>query len=416
MTALTAIKEWRTVKLGDCLSSITNGVQDKQKKKNGHYKITRIETIGQEYLNLDRVQYADGISEDKVEKFRLRKNDILFSHINSDIHLGKTVLVDRDYEDVLHGMNLLRIKADESVVRSDYLQLLFKDLRSKSVFIKIASRAVNQSSINQSKLKSLEFTLPPISEQRVIAHTLGIVQDAITEQEKLIDKLNELKKSMMQHLFTHGIKVEKTKNTEIGEMPDSWKMVELGDVCEISTGTTPATKNKDYYVGITPFIKTTDILNNRIVAGRTFVSDDAMKRYNLKKYPVGTLFLAMYGQGKTRGQISILGIEASTSQNAAAIVPGERILPACLWQDLLGQYERLRISGADGHISHLNLGYMKKFKIPLPDRVEQEKIAHTLASITYRIESTQSKIDLYQNLFKTLLHELMSGERRIRNI
>lgn len=189
MATQTATTKWQTIKLGDCLSVIRNGLQDKQKKEVGKYKITRIETIGQEFLDLNRVQFADDISAEKVEQFRLRKGDILFSHINSDIHLGKSVLVDNDYSDVLHGMNLLLLRTKNDIILPAFLNFLFKYLRNNRLFIEIASRSVNQSSINQAKLKNLNLTFPQLPEQEAIARVLATIQEAIAGQEALIAKL-----------------------------------------------------------------------------------------------------------------------------------------------------------------------------------------------------------------------------------
>lgn len=80
-----------------------------------------------------------------------------------------------------------------------------------------------------------------------------------------------------------------------------------------------------------------------------------MRDFNLKVYPPGTILMAMYGQGKTRGQVSMCTIPVSITQNAAAIVSNGDLVPDCLWQHLLSQYQRLRGAGIEGHISHLNL-------------------------------------------------------------
>jgi len=205
-TKITEIGEipvsWDIVELGHLVSEMRNGIQIKQKKDFGKYKITRIETIGKEVLDLNRVQYADDIEADKLTKFLLKKDDILFSHINSDIHLGKSVLIRHDYDDVVHGMNLLLIKVKKDVIISDYLQYIFQYLRSRGVFILIASRAVNQSSINQAKLKALKIQLPTFNEQKKIVNLLDSIDRRIEFSQEKLSIYQGLFKTLLNELMS----------------------------------------------------------------------------------------------------------------------------------------------------------------------------------------------------------------------
>jgi type I restriction enzyme S subunit len=264
----------------------------------------------------------------------------------------------------------------------------------------------------------LDFPLPnpPREEQDKITAVLWRVQRAIEIEGKLILTARELKQAAMHQLFTHGLRGEAQQETEIGPMPESWQMVRLGDVCSLSTGTTPSTKNPSYYNGEVPFIKTFEVVNNRITKASNFVSREAVSEYNLRIYPPGTVLMAMYGQGKTRGQVSLLEISAATTQNAAAIEPGDRISGEFLWQYLLSIYDRLRGLGSLGHLSHLNLGYMRELAVVCPPRGEQDEIVVILNAIDRKISLHSQKYESLQELFKTLLHKLMTGEIRVADL
>ena len=157
--------DWDSIKLGEenpqALLAIRNGITTKQDQANGDYKVSRIETIGGGWIDETRVRFASDVNEKDVEKYLIREGDILFSHINSDPHLGKTGFAERDYEDLLHGMNLLLIRANPEVFEPEFLNRIFQYYRQIGVFISICSRSVNQSSINQAKLKAVEVPLPP---------------------------------------------------------------------------------------------------------------------------------------------------------------------------------------------------------------------------------------------------------------
>ena len=225
--------DWDTITLGQesprALLVIRNGLTAKQVQDGGDYKVTRIETIGAGWINERRVRFISGLKEKDIKKHLIHKGDILFSHINSDPHLGKTGIAKCNYSDLLHGMNLLLIRPNPKVFEPQFLDFVFQFYREKGVFIKICSRAVNQSSINQARMKSLEIPLPPLPEQKKIAHILSTVQQAIEEQERIIQTTTELKKTLMQKLFTEGLNGEPQKETEIGLVPESWEVVELSD-------------------------------------------------------------------------------------------------------------------------------------------------------------------------------------------
>jgi len=261
--------------------------------------------------------------------------------------------------------------------------------------------------------------LPPLAEQRAIAHVLRTVQRAKEATEKVLAATKQLKQSLLHRLFTYGPvpfdqadQVE-LKETEDGPMPKAWAVRRLGDIATLSTGTTPSTAQPEYYDGPVPFIKTGQIANNVINRPDTTISQKAVEDYSLRLYPPGTVFMAMYGQGKTRGQVALLGIEATTTQNTAAIVPGVDVVPEFLWLYLMSTYELLREKGFHGQISHLNLGYVRELAIPLATIPEQRIVASAVLKVQRKFEAELARHQALTTLFNTLLHHLMTGKVRV---
>ena len=118
----------------------------------------------------------------------------------------------------------------------------------------------------------------------------------------------------------------------------------------------------------------------------------------------------MYGQGKTRGQAGILDISAATTQNTAAFIINAELDPEYLWHWLISQYKKLRGAGAQGHISHLNLGYVKSYKIPIPPLAEQAAIISVLRACDRKINASEGEVELLNELFIVMLEELMTGK------
>ncbi len=237
--------------------------------------------------------------------------------------------------------------------------------------------------ISKTNFSTLKLPLPPLEVQQEIVAELDSYQ-------KIIDGAKQVVENYIPTI----------------QIVPSWERVELGEIAEISTGTTPSTDRADYYVGSHAFIKTAEINNCIIRKAETLLSDNAVKDYNLKVLPDGTVLMAMYGQGKTRGQVALLEIPASITQNAAAIQTKENVDPKYLYYYLLGQYEYLRKAGIEGHISHLNLGFVKKLKIYVPAIDEQKKLVAQIEEEQKFIDGNKKLIEIFDQKIKDKIAEV----------
>ena len=158
---------WQWARFESLLAVLKNGFNGKPSKVVGKFKITRIETISRETVDLARVGYADDLPADVVAKHPVLKGDILFSHINSEPHLGKTAICTIDDPTLVHGVNLLLLRPIAGI-DSRYLNIALRELRAAGYFVSIAQRAVNQASINQKNLGRTPIPIPPLAEQRRI--------------------------------------------------------------------------------------------------------------------------------------------------------------------------------------------------------------------------------------------------------
>ena len=268
--------------------------------------------------------------------------------------------------------------------------------------------------ITREDLKQIIIHKPALNEQKAIAGMLMTIQKAITGQEELIDKLKELKRSMMQFLFAHGTKGEKTKITEIGEIPESWELVGLASVAKIERGKFDHRPRNapQFYGGNYPFIQTGDITkSNGHIKKYSQTLNDAGLAIS-KNFPVGTIFITI---AANIGYTAISEIEMACPDSLVGISPYlHTINVEFLNYYLTTQQSIMDAMAPRGTQKNINIEFLKPWKIILPSIKEQEKIAGLLLSIDKKIESAQNKLSVYQSLFKTLLHELMSGERKVK--
>lgn len=186
-------------KLGE-LFSIRNGVNIKQTKIPEGVPITRIETISEGFVDLEKVGYAS-IKNDSYKDYYLQNGDILMSHINSELHLGKVAYIEDLPYPVIHGMNLLCLKIQRPNIFSKYLFYYFKTSSFKIQLRKIIKHSVNQASFGISDLSNIIVHVPEIEQQKRIVEILDICVSLIQKRQESITLLDELVNSVFNRLF-----------------------------------------------------------------------------------------------------------------------------------------------------------------------------------------------------------------------
>jgi type I restriction enzyme S subunit len=402
--------DWRVVDL-DALLVLSQYGLSLRGNSAGTYPILRMNCQDDGEVTFRDLQFVE-LDPKTFESFRLLPGDILFNRTNSHELVGRTAIL-REDRPAVFASYLIRLRVDTSIADPEYVAYFLNSVDTQATLKNLASRGVSQSNISASRLRGFPVTLPSLTEQRAIAATLSKLRAAIRVEVRRLSALRELKAATRAKIFQEGLRGELLKQTEIGEIPRNWDVLRLGDVARISTGTTPATNNLNYYVGQIPFVKTGEIVNQFIDHTAQHVSDEAAATYNLRVYPPGTVMLAMYGQGKTRGQVGLLRIAAATTQNTAAIEPGPRIRSTYLWHYLLGQYTNLRSTGHLGHLSHLNLGFVSRLVVPVPPIQEQEEIETILSRLHERHTVAGSRQRALTSLFESVLQQFMAGTLRV---
>lgn len=188
--------------LADALEVIRNGVNCDQ-KAGGRCKISRIESIATGSFNLDRVGYAE-LTESQKERARLLPGDILFSHINSVPHVGKTAVFDVD-DGVYHGINLLLLRPSKGIL-SGYMSWFLKAVHATKYWESVCKKSVNQASVNQKDIGKVPFFFPSTAKQSQVVQTLDDVSIQVANaRQSYIEKLSELadlRQSLLQKAFS----------------------------------------------------------------------------------------------------------------------------------------------------------------------------------------------------------------------
>jgi type I restriction enzyme S subunit len=179
-------------------------------------------------------------------------------------------------------------------------------------------------------------------------------------------------------------------------LPEEWVWAAIDQIAHVGTGVTPLRSKCAYFNGGSVPWVTSGALNSEIVTSATeLLTELALTECRLEKYPSGSLLVAMYGEGKTRGKCSELMISATINQAIAAIVlePEAQPSKAYVKAFLLESYERMRAQASGGVQPNLNLQIIKSIALPLPPNVEQREIAQLLDGLLDQLSQQQLAVE-----------------------
>lgn len=275
----------------------------------------------------------------------------------------------------------LVIHDDKEVFIKDYLYYI---LSSPIMYAKFSQLAVGGvvNNLNSSLVRKVTIPLPPKSTQLSIVSELDKINELIRLKKEQLKDYDNLAQSIFYEMFGDPVGNEK-----------GWEVKKLGEVCSVGTGSTPNRKNKEYYEhGIYPWVKSTEVCNLPIYSVEEFITEEALQNTNCGLYPKDSILMAMYGQGKTRGQVGLLKIEACTNQAVAAIVPSKKINSIFLYRHLMLMYEHIRDMARGGNQANLNLTIVRSIQILLPPLPLQHLFAQRIEQIERQKSAVQKSI------------------------
>lgn len=373
------------------------GVRKHQYTSNG-VKLLNVTNILDGYLDLEATDRY--ISEEeaygKYKHFLVDEGDLLIACSGIKISYFDKKITFVSSEDLPLCMNTSTMRFKTNNENKLNIKYFYYFLKSNYFKKQLARQITGSAQLNfgPSHIKKMFIMIPEIEYQKNLAKILDKISKLIEIRRKQIQANDDLIESLFYEMF-------KKYNTE---------SVNLGDLFELKSGSTPSRKNNEYWnKKDIPWIKSNQVNDNFIFNAEEYISQEGYKNSSLEIYPEDTVLIAMYGQGKTRGQVGILKFKSTTNQAVAAIIPNKISNMTFIFYLLRTKYEELRGLSQGGNQKNLSLKILKNFKVFNPPIELQNKFAEYVIKIEEEKKKLNSSLKELENLFDALMQDAFSG-------
>jgi len=405
---------WEAVQLGDVMKQRKEFLRIDESTE---YKRCRVQVRGQGVVLRDTVRGES--LRTKLQQV-CRKGEFLTAEI--DAKVGGFGVVPEDFEGAIVSSHYFLFQIDGTRLHSAFLNYF---VRLPAFLHQVQARgSTNYASVRPNHVLGYVIPLPPLSEQRAIAHVLSTIQSAIEATDRVIAAAREFKRSLMQYLFTYGpVAVSEAefvplKETEIGPMPEHWDVVSLGKVTTASQYGLSLRGSAD---GAFPILRMNNLANGHVDSSSLqYVNLDgnSFRKFKVHK---GDILFNRTNSHDLVGKTALFDSERDfvfASYLIRVVTDGERLCPQYL-NDLLNwdpSQVRLKALASRGvSQSNISASKLRNLEVPLPPTSEQCHIADVLSAVVHKIETEEKRKAALKELFRTMLHLLMTGQVRVRS-
>ena len=385
--------------INECFFQIQNGANIKQGDVEGGFPITRIETTANDKFNRDRMGYAGITDISKYEAYVLEDGDLLMSHINSVQYLGRTVLyVKQPDEIIIHGMNLLRLKARRNIINPAYARYCFYGHTFRCQIGNITKKSVNQASFAVKDLKQIKIEVPSLDVQNKVVVILDRVQKIIDMRNNELASLDDLIKARFVEMFGDPV-----------SNPLGWEKKMLKTVCvKLNDGThfSPESFEEGEYKYVTAKnIKESGFDFTNI----TYVSEAVHRPIYERCNPeLGDVLYIKDGVTTGIAMVNTLNEEFSLLSSVALLKQNRKIMDGYFLAAVLNNenmYSDIRSNMGGAAITRLTIAKLNMIQIIVPPLKLQQQFADFVHQVDKSKVAVQKALEQTQTLFDSLMQK-----------
>ena len=446
---------WKWCRLGDVCRTFSDGdwIESKDQSTEG-IRLIQTGNIGKGTFR-DKDDKCRYISENTFERLNCTEifaGDILISRLPEPV--GRACIIPQLKDRMITAVDCAIVRLFEGAVEKKWF-CFYTQSHVYDGLVKTSCTGTTRLRISRKNLGEIPFPLPPTlaEQQRIVKRIESMfakLDEAKEKAQNVVDGFETRKAAILHKAFTGELTakwrkengIEKNKEldfiynfaqtlskkdmTNITDFQKQaydyvlsdgavWKKCCIGAIGVITNGSTPSRKEASFWNGNIPWVSSGEVANNTIESTNEMISEEGFNNSSVKKLPIGTVLIAMIGEGKTRGQTSVLNIEATTNQNIAAIIINHgHVESKFLWYWLQKEYKNNRTAGNGSGPQALNCQKVRELPFILPTLPEQVEIIRILDIIIEKenkakqaAEAVLEQIDL---LKKSILARAFRGE------
>lgn len=404
--------EWKEVRLGDVCNIITGFPFPGKKYSKEGIRVVRGDNVTIGNLRWDTEKDKRWNEPfDKTEYYSLQANDIVIGMDGSRVGKNKARIKEEDLP-LLLAQRVACVRHNE-LAEQDYL---YYNIFSKK-FIDYVNSIHTGSAIphiSQKQIEDYKILLPNLETQRRIATILSSLDRKIELNNKINADLEEMAQAIFKNWFVdfEPFKDGKFVDSELGMIPEGWKVGCLGDMGAVVCGKTPSKSNSNYYGGDIPFIKIPDMHGNVFVESSEDRLTELGSLSQIKKLiPPYSLMVSCIA---TVGLVSINTKPSHTNQQINTVIPHNKSALFYLYQYIKNNEELLKNMGRGGTTTlNVNTRSFSNIRLLIPSEIALEQFHRVVEGLFKKIELNLHESRTLSTLRDTLLPRLMSGELEV---
>ncbi len=377
---------------GDGLFVDGDWVETKDQDPVGEVRLTQLADVGEGRWRDRSHRYMTAAAADRLGCTFLQVDDVLVARMPDP--LGRASVFPGDPRQCVTVVDVAIVRPGSASVLPAWLMWAINAPTTR-IAIEAQQAGTTRKRISRKNLGEIELPVPPRSEQERIVTAIEEAFSKLDAGEAGLRTVRQLLKRMREAVLAAAVTgrlvpqdcTDTSASTLLtglsivsatrDALPNGWAQARVGDVARVGSGTTPQRGNTAYWQdGTVPWVTSGLITRGIIAEAREFVTLRAVSETSLQLWPVGSLLVAMYGEGQTRGRCAELRIEATCNQACAAIVLHDDLRP---YKDFVrlffdANYTANRRLASGGVQPNLNAGLIKDMILELPPLEEQARI------------------------------------------
>lgn len=368
--------------------------------------------------------FTKKISKYEIKKYKggakFRNGDTLLARITPCLENGKTAFVDilKENEIGFGSTEYIVIRKKTKITDSHYVYYLSTSPRFRDSAIKLMSGTSGRQRIEIEGLKNLNISLPPLSEQKRIANILSSFDNKI----EILKKENKILEDIVGNIFKEWfVKYNfpnkdgkpykdsggKMIDSELGPIPEGWRVGKLGDVCKmLASGGTPATNKPEYYGDKYNWFTTKELQDTFLLNSEKRISDKGLNNSAAKIFPKSSVLIAIYA-APTVGRLGILSSKATFNQATCGLVANDDFSNEFIFLYLLNERKNLNNLASGAAQQNLNVGIIRNYPVPLITKITNSKFIRTTKPLFNKIKKNIEEENNLREQKKKLLQKLI---------